>query len=101
MIPILFYQLISFFLFLFGFLGTFIIKRNLIMIIICIELLLISVQLNFIVYSFNFDDLFGQLFILFILAVAAAEVAIGLAFLIVYYRLRGTLDSKYIYLTKG
>ena len=56
------------------------IKRNLIMIIICIELLLVSIQLNFIVYSFNFDDLFGQLFILFILTVAAAEVAIGLAF---------------------
>jgi len=82
-------------------LGTFIIKRNLIMIIICIELLLVSIQLNFIVYSFNYDDLFGQLFILFILTVAAAEVAIGLAFLIVYYRLRGTIDSKYIYLTKG
>lgn len=81
--------------------GTFIIKRNLIMIIICIELLLVSIQLNFIVYSFNYDDLFGQLFILFILTVAAAEVAIGLAFLIVYYRLRGTIDSKYIYLTKG
>merc|ERR1711939_1279058 len=99
MIPLLFDQLISFFLFIFGFLGTFLIKRNLI--IICIELLLVSVQLNFIIFSFNFDDLFGQLFVLFILAVAAAEVAIGLAFLIVYYRLRGAIDSKYIYLTKG
>jgi NADH:ubiquinone oxidoreductase subunit K len=101
MVPILFFQLITFYLFLFGFLGIFIIKRNLIMLVICIELLLISVQFNFIIYSFSFNDIFGQIFILFILAVAAAEVAIGLAFLIVYYRLRGTLDSKYIYLTKG
>ena len=101
MIPVLFFQSITFSLFLFGFLGTFLIKRNLIMLVLCIELLLISVQLNFVVYSFNFDDIFGQIFILFILAVAAAEVAIGLAFLIVYYRLRGSLDYKYIYLTKG
>ena len=71
------------------------------MIIVCIELILVSVQLNLVLTSFNFDDITGQIFILFILVVAAAEVAIGLAFLIIYYRLRGTIDSKYIYLTKG
>lgn len=101
MIPIDFYQSVIFILFLHGFLGTFVIKRDLIMIIICIELLLLSIQLNFIINSYNFDDILGQIFILFILAVAAAEVAIGLAFLIIYYRLRGTLSSKYIYLVKG
>ncbi len=101
MFPILLFQLISFILFSYGFLGTFIIRRNLILILVCIELLLVSIQLNFIVNSFNFDDILGQIFVLFILMVAAAEVAIGLAFLIVYYRLRGTLESKYIYLTKG
>lgn len=101
MIPLIFLQLISLMLFSIGFVGTFMVKRNLIMILICIELLLVSVQLNFILYSFNFDDFIGQIFILFILMVAAAEVAIGLAFLILYYRLRGTLESKYIYLTKG
>tara|TARA_R110001599_G_C11804908_1_gene615330 strand:- start:98 stop:403 length:306 start_codon:yes stop_codon:yes gene_type:complete len=101
MVPILFFQIISLSLFTYGFLGTFVIKRNLIMIVVCIELILISVQLNFILNSFNFDDIIGQIFVLFILVVAAAEVAIGLAFLIVYYRLRGTLESKYIYLTKG
>ena len=101
MIPVLFFQLVSLILFFFGFLGTFVIKRDLIMIIVCIELLLLSIQLNFIINAFNFDDILGQIFILFILAVAAAEVAIGLAFLILYYRLRGTISSKYIYLVKG
>lgn len=101
MIPVDFYQSVIFILFMHGFLGTFVIKRDLIMIIVCIELLLLSIQLNFIVNAFNFDDILGQIFILFILAVAAAEVAIGLAFLILYYRLRGTISSKYIYLLKG
>ena len=101
MIPVLFFQFISFILFILGILGTFLIKRNLIMILICIELLLAAVQLNFLISSYNFDDITGQIFILFILMVAAAEVAIGLAFIIVYYRLRGTIESKHIYLTKG
>ena len=77
------------------------IKRNLILILICIELMLISVQLNFIVSSYNFNDLLGQIFNLFILMVAAAEVAIGLALLIINYRLRGTIETKFIYLSKG
>lgn len=101
MIPLLFFQLVSFLLFLFGILGTFIIKRNLIMVLICIELLLVAVQLNFLISSYNLDDITGQIFILFILMVAAAEVAIGLAFLIIYYRLRGTIESKHLYLSKG
>lgn len=101
MLPILFFQVVSLILFFYGFLGTFLLKRNLIMILVCIELLLISIQLNFIISSYNFDDFFGQIFILFILMIAAAEVAIGLAFLIIFYRLRGTIESKYIYLTKG
>ncbi len=101
MIPSLFFNFISLVLFMYGFLGTFILKRNLIMVLVCIELLLVSIQLNFIINSFNFNDFLGQIFVLFILMVAAAEVAIGLAFLIIYYRLRGTIESKHIYLTKG
>lgn len=101
MISAVFFKIVSLILFTYGFLGCFLRQRNLIMILVCIELILISVQLNFIVSSFVFDDIFGQIFVLFILMVAAAEVAIGLAFLIVYYRLRGTIESKHIYLTKG
>ena len=63
--------------------------------------MLISVQLNFIISSYNFNDLIGQIFNLFILMVAAAEVAIGLALLIINYRLRGTIETKFIYLSKG
>jgi len=99
--PIAFFFIIVLFLFIFGLIGSFLIRRNLIMIIVCIELMLMSIQLNFIVYSYNFNDILGQFFVLFILMVAAAEVAIGLALLIVYYRLRGTIDTKYIYLSKG
>jgi NADH-quinone oxidoreductase subunit K len=84
-----------------GVFGTFAMKRNLLLILICIELMLISIQLNFIIGSHNFGDLLGQIFNLFILMVAAAEVAIGLALLIINYRLRGTLETKFIYLAKG
>lgn len=84
-----------------GILGIFLVKRNLILILLCIELMLISVQLNFIISSYNFNDFLGQLFNLFILMVAAAEVAIGLALLIINYRLRGTIETKFIYLSKG
>lgn len=71
-----------------GILGCFLVKRNLILILICIELMLIATQLNFLIASYNFNDIIGQIFNLFILMVAAAEVAIGLALLITNYRLR-------------
>lgn len=98
---VLYFQIISFSLFFVGFLGSFLLKRNLILILVCIELILLSIQLNFICFSYNFDDILGQVFILYILMVAAAEVGIGLAFVIIYYRLRGTIESKYLYLAKG
>jgi len=71
------------------------------LILMCIELMLMSIQLNLIVGSYNFNDLLGQIFNLFILMVAAAEIAIGLALLIINYRLRGTIETKFIYLSKG
>lgn len=84
-----------------GILGCVAIKRNLILILICIEIILISVQLNFILAAYNHNDILGQIFVLFILMVAAAEIAIGLALLIINYRLRGTIETKFIYLSKG
>lgn len=92
---------VSLLLFFFGIVGTFIIKRNLVIILVSIELILVSVQLNLLITSFNFNDIVGQVFILFILLIAASEVALGLALFIVYYRLRGTIDTKFIYLSKG
>lgn len=77
-----------------GILGCFLVKRNLILILICIELMLIATQLNFLIASYNFNDIIGQIFNLFILMVAAAEVAIGLALLITNYRLRVLLKQN-------
>jgi NADH-quinone oxidoreductase subunit K len=66
-----------------------------------IELMLLAVNFNFLVFSVYVDDLLGQVFSLFILTVAAAESAIGLALLVIYYRARGTVAVEFINLMKG
>ena len=66
-----------------------------------IELMLLAVNLNFIIFSVFLDDILGQVFALFVLTVAAAESAIGLAILVVYYRIRGTVSIEYINLLKN
>lgn len=66
-----------------------------------IELMLLSINMNFLVFSVYLDDMLGQLFSLLILTVAAAESAIGLALLVVYYRIRGTVAVEFISLLKG
>ena len=78
-------------LFFIGLVGMIINRRNILIILMCIEIVLLSVNLNFIIFSVYFDDLYGQLFSLFILTIAAAESAIGLAIIIIYYRLRGSI----------
>lgn len=67
----------------------------------CIELMLLSVNMNFILFSIYLDDIYGQIFSLFILTVAAAESAIGLAILILYYRLRGKISINEKVTLKG
>jgi NADH-quinone oxidoreductase subunit K len=66
-----------------------------------IELMLLAVNLNLLISSVYTDDLIGQLFALFVLTVAAAESAIGLAILVIYFRIRGTISSEYIHFIKG
>ena len=66
-----------------------------------IELMFLAVNFNFIIFSVFLDDIIGQIFALFILTVAAAESAIGLAILVIYYRIRGTVSIEYINLLKG
>jgi NADH-quinone oxidoreductase subunit K len=66
-----------------------------------IELMLLAVNFNFLFFSVYLDDLLGQLFALLILTVAAAESALGLALLVVYYRIRGTIAVEFINLLKG
>jgi NADH-quinone oxidoreductase subunit K len=98
----LFFQLITnFILFFLGVFGIIFQRRNILIILMCIELILLSVNLNFIVFSVYLDDFFGQLFSLFILTVAASESAIGLAILILYFRLRGNISINREIVLKG
>ena len=91
----------SFFLFVLGFLGIFLTKKNIIIILLSIELMLLSINFNFIIFSIYLEDLNGQVFSLFILTVAAAESAIGLAILVVYYRIKGVVAINFINSIKG
>ncbi len=92
---------VSIFLFLIGIIGIFLIKKNIIIILMSIELMLLSININFILFSIYLDNLTGQLFALFILTVAAAESAIGLAILVVYYRIKGLVSINFINSIKG
>jgi NADH-quinone oxidoreductase subunit K len=67
----------------------------------CIELILLSANLNFTFFSIYLDDIYGQLFSLFILTIAACESAIGLAILILYFRLRGNISINFLPILKG
>ncbi len=76
--------------------GIFINRKNVIVLLMCIELMLLSVNLNFIAFSYFLGDLHGQIFVLFILTVAAAETAIGLAILVALFRSRDTINVEEI-----
>ncbi len=95
------YLAVSMILFLLGIWGIFLNRKNIIVMLMSIELMLLAVNLNFLLFSVYLDDLIGQLFALLILTVAAAESAIGLALLVVYYRVRGTIAVEFINLLKG
>ena len=94
------YLAVSMILFLLGIWGIFLNRKNIIVMLMSIELMLLAVNLNFLLFSVSLDDLIGQLFALLILTVAAAESAIGLALLVVYYRIRGTIAVEFINLLK-
>ena len=84
-----------------GIIGIFLNRKNLIVILMCIELLLLAVNINFVSFSIFLNDLNGQIFTLFILTVAAAEAAIGLAIIVLYYRNSGSIRVEYINTLKG
>ena len=91
----------NFFLFLIGIIGLIFNRRNVLIILMCVELVLLSVNMNFILFSVYFDDLSGQIFSFFILTVAAAESSIGLAIIIAYYRIRGSIQILQTITLKG
>ena len=84
-----------------GVFGIFINRKNVIIILMSIELLLLAVNINLVAFSGFLNDMVGQVFVMFVLTVAAAEVSIGLAILVVYNRLRGTIEVDDISQMKG
>jgi len=92
---------ICFFLFAIGICGIVIVRNNIILILISIELMFLAMNVSFIFLSLYLDDLTGQIFSLFILTVAASESAIGLAILVVYYRMRKTASLSTVYRLKA
>jgi NADH-quinone oxidoreductase subunit K len=92
MIPLSYYLILSAIVFALGLAGIVINRSNVIVLLMCVELLLLAVNTNFVAFSHYFHDMAGQIFVFFILTVAAAEAAIGLAILIVLYRTRKTID---------
>lgn len=95
------YLVVSAFVFTLGIFGIFLNRRNVIIILMSIELVLLSVNINMVAFSVHLGDLVGQVFAMFILTVAAAEAAIGLAILVVYFRNRGSIAVEDINLMKG
>ncbi|MCA3630778.1 MAG: NADH-quinone oxidoreductase subunit NuoK [Methylobacterium sp.] len=88
-------------LFTIGVFGIFINRKNVIVILMSIELILLAVNINLVAFSMHLRDLTGQVFALLVLTVAAAEAAIGLAILVVYFRNRGTIAVEDINVMKG
>ena len=95
------YLIVAAILFTIGVLGIFLNRRNVIIILMCIELILLAVNINFVAFATHMGDLAGQVFALFILTVAAAEAAVGLAILVVYFRNRGDIAVEDVNLMKG
>ncbi len=79
----------------------FFVKQHLLTILLSLEIVLLAVTINFVVFSVFYDDTIGQVFALLVLSVAAAETALGLAILVVYYRLRGGIAVDLIQLLKS
>ena len=88
-------------LFTLGILGIFLNRKNIIVILMSIELILLAVNVNLVAFSYFLGDLVGQVYALVVLTVAAAEAAIGLAILVVYFRNRGTIEVEDIDALKG
>ena len=101
MITINHYLLLAAILFVIGVFGIFVNRKNVIIMLMSIELILLSVNINFIAFSVYLGDLVGQVFTLFILTVAAAEAAIGLAIIVCFFRNRGTIAVEDINVMKG
>ena len=95
------YSILGAMIFTIGVVGIFLNRKNIIVILMSIELILLAVNINLVSFSIYMEDISGQIFTLFILTVAAAEAAIGLAIIVVYYRNAGTIKVEEIDRLKG
>jgi NADH-quinone oxidoreductase subunit K len=95
------YLVVSAILLVIGIFGIFLNRKNVIVILMSIELILLAVNINLVAFSAAMNDLAGQIMAMFVLTVAAAEAAIGLAIVVVYYRNRGSIEVEDVNLMKG
>lgn len=95
------YLILAALLFTIGIFGIFLNRKNVITLLMSIELILLAVNINFVAFSAYLQDLAGQVFTIFVLCIAAAEAAIGLAILVVYFRNRGSINVEDINMLKG
>ena len=95
------YLIVAATLFVIGIFGIFLNRKNVIILLMSIELMLLAVNINLVAFSAYLHDITGQVFTLFVLTVAAAEAAIGLAILVCFFRNRGTIDVEDVNVMKG
>ena len=95
------YLTVAAILFTLGIFGIFVNRKNIIVILMSVELMLLAVNINLIAFSAELGDLVGQIFAMFVLVVAAAEAAIGLAILVCFFRVRGTIAVEDVNMMKG
>ena len=95
------YLILSAIIFTIGIIGVFLNRKNVIIILMSIELLLLAVNINLVSFSIYLQDLVGQVFTMFILTVAAAEAAVGLAIIVIYYKNKGSINVEDISSLKG
>lgn len=101
MIPLSNFLIVGAALFSIGIVGLFLNRKNVITILMCIELMLLAVNINFAAFSHYLGDIGGQVFVFFVLTVAASEVAVGLAILVAYYRQRRSIEIEDINTLQG
>jgi NADH-quinone oxidoreductase subunit K len=101
MIPVSHFLLVAGALLIIGVFGIFMNRKNIIIVMMSIELILLAANINFVAFSASLHDMTGQVFTMFVLTVAAAESAIGLAILVVYFRNRGSIEVEDVTMMKG
>lgn len=94
-------QVIPIFIFSLSLIGIFVNRTNIILLLICIEVMLLSISLNFLIISYSIDSLLGQTISIYIITVAAVESAIGLSIMIAFYKIKGSIGIRLLNMLKG